>query len=77
MNLDPNATYELVKVGTKNVNSIAVKEGDKVSGPALMYGKSLVVGNLITSSVEKTTEQDNGTFIVETRNSVYTLEKVK
>jgi hypothetical protein len=74
--------YKLTKIGVKNSDSKYLSTGDVVVGPVstLPYPndkRRLVVGNLITSFIQKYTEEVPGkSWTVETENSVYTLEKL-
>jgi hypothetical protein len=81
MKLDNNALYKLTKIGTKNSDSKYFSEGDTHIGQASLKkyldgGEHLLIGGVITSRITKTTDQENGNYLVETKNSIYTLEKV-
>lgn len=86
MNLDENSTYKLTKIGIKDfTKNRFVDLGDSKKGHAtkvdLGEGKYKIMVSrffdyLITSQVEKVTDQENGNFLIETLNSFYTLEKL-
>ena len=76
-NLNPKATYKLTKIKVKNEDSRFFSPGDEYTGSgATMYGQNLLVGDVMTSPVVSAT-QNGDNFLVETKNSVYSLELVK
>ena len=77
-NLNPKATYKLTKIKVKNEDSRFFSPGDEYTGTgATMYGQNLLVGDVMTSPVVAVTQYGGDNFLVETKNSVYSLELMK
>lgn len=75
-NLIPNQLYKLTKIGVKNEDSRYFKEGDTHVGQASLYDEDrLYVGGVMTSSVVSFS-QNGDNFVIETKNSIYSLEKL-
>jgi hypothetical protein len=79
-NIDPNAIYKATKTTIKDDTKFRYVDRDfNIIGQAeiIKSGENshLTVGDLVTSPVLKVT-QDGDNFIIETKNSVYTLEKM-
>ena len=76
--------YVLTKIGVKNADSRTPLISDRITGSAIrVYKKdkmylSLFVNEdckyLRTSWIEKWTDNGDETYLIETKNSVYTLE---
>lgn len=76
--------YTLTKIGIKDGSSRVVKVSDKLTGSAIrMYRDDKMYLSLFidekckylrTSWVEKWTDNGDETYLIETKNSVYTLE---
>jgi hypothetical protein len=74
--------YKVTKVKVKNQDSRMVTINDSFVGQAEIAGQRLMVGNvnygdgLVTSAIEILTLDKSGNWLVETRNSVYTMERL-
>lgn len=73
--LDITANYKVTKIGVKDDDNRFVQVGDEHVGPALVLYGRLVVGDLITSQVVSFSQYKNN-FVIETKNSTYSLEKL-
>lgn len=73
LNLDEDGIYKLTKIGVKNEASRHFKLNEGTVGQATVFGESLVVGTVRTSAIVSVS-QHNDNFLIETKNSIYTLE---
>ncbi len=75
LNLDEDGIYKLTKIGIKNDASRYFKLNEGTVGQAFVQGESLIIGNVKTSPIVSVS-QNGDNFMIETKNSVYTLEKL-
>lgn len=79
---DENSNYKLTKIGIKDFTSNRyVLAGDSFTGVvSITNNNSLMVSRgvqyLRTSPVVNVQDQENGNFVIETKNSIYSLEKM-
>lgn len=75
--LDDDCTYKITKIGVKNPDSRYVNVGDSSRGEAKVFLGGVLCGELLTSEVVNFEFNDiNDNLVIETKNSVYTLEKL-
>lgn len=73
--LIPDQLYRLTKIGVKNEDSRYFKKGDTHVGQSQIYGESLYIGGVVTSPIVNF-NQNGDHFVIETKNSIYSLEKL-
>lgn len=79
---DENSNYKLTKIRIKDFTSNRyVLAGDSFTGVvSITNNNSLMVSRgvqyLRTSPVVNVQDQENGNYLVETKNSIYSLEKL-